>query len=178
MTDLFLVAMASAYSLLAFAGLIILVIRVRTLFYDGAPFVASSKDSIRRALELAAIMPSDRFVDIGSGDGSVVFAALDAGATHTDGFEIDPLLIRRARMRSIKKGYGMRATFHHKNFWEADLSPYDVVFLFQIPYAMPRLEEKLLKELKPGARVISNTFKFPNWSIERSSGALRLYIRK
>jgi len=177
MTDVLLITMAAAYSLLALAGLIILIFRIRTLLFDGAPFVASSNESIRRGLELANLKANDRLADVGSGDGSVIFAALKAGVGRADGFEIDPLLIRRSRKRAERNGYGARATFHHADFWKADLSPYTVVFIFQIPYAMPRLEEKLMAELKPGTRVISNTFRFPNWKPLRSNGTIHLYVR-
>jgi ribosomal protein L11 methylase PrmA len=148
-------------------------IRIRTMaFYGGAPYVASTHASIDTALALAGLTASDRFADLGCGDGQVVLAAAKKGVAEAVGFEIDPLLAREASKKTA--GY-TNAKIHRTSFWEADLTPFDVVYLFQIPYAMPRLEKKLLSELKPSARVVSNGFKFPNWLPTASQGTIALY---
>lgn len=165
-----LVLMIMALFLVATLG-----IRIRTMaFFGGAPYVASTHASIRTALALASLAPSERFADLGCGDGQVVLAAAKMNIAESVGFEIDPFLAREA---SKKVAPYTNARIDKSSFWEADLSCFDVVYLFQIPYAMPRLEKKLLYELKPGARVVSNGFKFPNWKPSASEGTISLYTR-
>ncbi|MCC7522864.1 class I SAM-dependent methyltransferase [Candidatus Uhrbacteria bacterium] len=150
-------------------------IRIRTMaLYGGAPYVASTHSSINNALALANLSASDRFADLGCGDGQVVLAAAKRDVAEAVGFEIDPLLAREASKKTA--GY-TNAKIIRTSFWEADLTRFDVVYLFQIPYAMPRLEKKLMSELKPTARVVSNGFKFPNWKPTASQGTISLYTR-
>lgn len=52
---------------------------------------------------------------------------------------------------------------HRKNFWEADLSNADVVYAFALDTAMPKLQDKLSKELKDGTYVVSFLWTLPNW---------------
>ncbi len=150
-----------------------LLIRMRTLaFFGGAPYVASAKGSIAAAFRLATLEPSDHFCDIGCGDGQVVLAAARLGCKSA-GIEIDPLLAREARSKLAAYAH---ASILRQSFWDADLSGYDVIFLFQISYAMPRLAEKLKRECRPGTRIISNTFKFPDWEPAKSIESIYLYL--
>lgn len=159
--------------ILTFCLLLILIVRTRTiLFYGGAPYVASAKSSIQQALSLAEITTNDHFADLGCGDGQVVRAVAVLGAKAV-GFEIDPLLFYEAK----KKCAGFKnAEISSKNFWETDLSVFDVIYLFQIPYAMPRLAEKLKSDCRSGTRIISNSFKFPDWPVTKSAGSMFLYV--
>lgn len=153
----------------------ILAVRMRTIIqFGGAPYVASTRVSVQTAFVLAALGPNDRFADLGCGDGHVVLAAVKHGAKEAVGYEIDPLLASEA---SKKIASFKNAKIIKTDFWKADLSIFDVVYLFQIPYAMPRLEQKLLAELKPGSRVVSNGFRFPSWTPVKQEGTITLYTR-
>ena len=61
------------------------------------------------------------------------------------------------------------------HFWNTDVTSYDGIVVYGIPYIMQRLEEKLKKELKPGARVVSYSFPFPNWEPTAKEKAVYLY---
>jgi len=172
-----LVLTASVFVFLALLAGVIMLFRLRTiLFFGGAPFVASSRANIAKAISLAEIKPHDRVADLGSGDGLVLFAAAQTQAGEIVGFEIDPLLVASSLRDAKKKGLEKRVRIETRNFWNADLSPFDVVFVFQIPYAMPRLAEKLKRELKPGSRVISNNFRFKDWTPAAQDGDVFLYL--
>ena len=172
-----LVLTASAFVFVALVATVIMLSRLRTvLFFGGAPFVASSKMNIAKAMALADIKAEDRIADLGSGDGLVLFAAAHTSAQDIIGFEIDPILVATSFRDAKKKGLENRICVETKNFWDADLSPFDVVFVFQIPYAMPRLAEKLKAELKPGSRIVSNNFQFKNWTPAKQDGEVYLYI--
>lgn len=64
-----------------------------------------------------------------------------------------------------------------KNFWKANLSEFNCVALYGNFHIMGRLEKKLLKELKPGARVASNHFRFPHWKPTKAKGDVYLYTK-
>lgn len=172
-----LVLTASVFVFLAVLAGVIMLFRLRTiLFFGGAPFVASSRRNIAKAISLAEIKPQDHVADLGSGDGLILFAAARTPATEIVGFEIDPLLVASSLRDAKKKGLDNRLRVEKQSFWDADLSSFDVVFVFQIPYAMPRLAEKLKRELKPGSRVISNNFRFKDWAPAKQDGEVFLYL--
>lgn len=61
------------------------------------------------------------------------------------------------------------------NFWSQNLSSATVITIFGFPNMMGRLEKKLKKELKPGSRVVSHAFRFPNWQPAKREDGLLLY---
>lgn len=175
MQDALWIFAALVFVSFAVAGGVIMLFRLRSLFYGGAPFVASSKSTLAKAFALAELGPNDRIADLGSGDGLVLIEAIKAGATHAAGFEIDPFLVRTAKHDVRRKMLESKIEIRQENFWHADISSFDVIFLFQIPYAMKKLEEKLAHECKPGCRIVSNSFAFPDWKPARIDGQLFLY---
>ena len=93
------------------------------------------------------------------------------------GYEINPGLVFISRIWVRLVGLKNKVFIYNKSFWTVDLSSYDVVVVYGIDYIMERLEKKLLKELKPGTRVISNNFKFPNWQYSKEEDKVFLYIK-
>ena len=147
-------------------------------FIFGAPYVPTRRKTVLVMITLANIMPNDVAMDLGSGDGRLTIAAAEAGARRALGFEIQPLLTWYARAAAKWKGLGGRTVFINKSFWRADLSHITVVFIYQLPSVMKKLEEKLLRELPSGARVVSNEFIFNNWQPEKIEGNIRLYRKQ
>ena len=120
-----------------------------------APWWRTSDESIRRALKLAEVKSSDIVYDLGSGDGRVlIVAAKEFGASGV-GIEIDPLRYFLSTLMIYINKVSDRAVIKRKNFFDEDLSPATVVFLYLVPKALERLRLKLLKELKPGTRIVS-----------------------
>ncbi|HTY43754.1 MAG TPA: class I SAM-dependent methyltransferase [Patescibacteria group bacterium] len=144
--------------------------------FFGAPFQPSSDRELREMIELASFKKRQKTADLGSGDGKVVIEFAKRGA-EAHGFEINPLLVWIAK-KKIKRLGLKNAFIHKKNFWKQDFSGFDIVTSFQISYVMPGLEEKLKKELKKGAKVISNTWTFPNWKPKKQEGKVYLYERE
>jgi cyclopropane fatty-acyl-phospholipid synthase-like methyltransferase len=142
----------------------------------GAPFLRTKKAARARMLEFANIQPGDQMVDLGSGDGILLFESAKRGAIAT-GYEINPFLVAKTRSSAKKQGLEGKVEVFKKNFWGADLSGFDVVMLFGITHIMPKLEKKLRRELKPGSRVVSFTFKFPHWQPVRVEDNVYLYIQ-
>lgn len=134
------------------------------------PYLPSSKDQTLNIMKMLEGR-TGRLVDLGSGDGRVVFAASSAGFQCT-GFEINSLLVAYARSKAHWTGVPLnQATFVTKDFWTTDLSSYNNVTAFLAPGVMEVLGEKLLKELPDDARVITCRFPFPSWPQQLSVGS-------
>lgn len=130
-------------------------------FITGAPYVPSSRQASRKMIELAHIKRGDRIYDLGSGDGKLLFLAAQQGAVAT-GYEINPYLVLFTKIRTYFSPYRKNIHVHWKNFWHADIGDADAVFVYLIAWKMERLETLLRQRLKPGTRVISNSFIFPH----------------
>lgn len=154
----FFVILSLSASLFWFGGLLI------PALYRGAPFIPSTGSKTRRMIALAKLSDQDQVIDLGSGDGRFLLEAIRAGAGSAQGYELHPGLVWLSRWRAHRQGFASSIQIHRVNYFHADLSNATVVMLYQLPGCMERLETKLLRELPAGARVISNTFSFPNWS--------------
>lgn len=126
-----------------------------------APYVATKSSRIKKALKKAGLKKGDLFYELGSGDGRVVIEAAKMGAK-AYGIEQSYLRILYSRLQASKLKNG-KAYFIHGNIFNQDLSKADVVFIFLLPKGVLKLEDRLKKELKKGAIIITQTFHFPHW---------------
>jgi len=96
---------------------------------------------------------------LGCGDGEALsIAAKEFGAKGV-GIEIDPLRYLFSKIRFKINGYGKKIRIIKKNFYEINISPASVVFIYLVPKALERLRPKLLKELKRGTLLASYRYK-------------------
>lgn len=144
------------------------------LLVYGGPYVPTKEKVIEKMIKISGIKKNETAVDLGSGDGRIVFRLAERGIK-TYGYEINPLLVLLSRMAIRKRGIGDKAFICMKDFWKVNMSRFDVVYIFGINYIMGDLERKLKKELKPGSRVVTHTFGFPSWKSERKEGKVYLY---
>ncbi len=175
------------WSLLAIALAITLAIMViflgrQILFAStmlhGPVFVPSSDEKLDTMLKLADPEPSANIIDLGSGDGKVVFALAERyPEIEIEGIEINPLLVRRARIAAEERGLADRVSFTRGSFWDLDFGQYDLILLYGTSYIMEKLEQRLRAEMKPGARIVSNYFQFPQWEATRVMDDVREYTR-
>ncbi len=154
--------------------LLILTVWIGAPLLRGAPFVPTDRKHVEVMLRLAQVGLGTKLVDLGSGDGRIVIAAARLGAEAV-GIEVNPILVVISRWRIKRAGVQDRAKVYLKNFWQADLSEFNVITLFGIGKIMPRLEKKFLAELKPGAKVASFAFQFPNWPASVKEESVYLY---
>lgn len=146
------------------------------LVYYGGPYVPSRQEDVDRMVELAKLTADDRVADLGSGDGRIVIAAAKTGVADALGIEINGALVKSSRIAARRLGLA-NARFEARSFWDADMSDRTVIFLYQVPYTMKRLETKLRDELPAGARIISNDFRFVDWQPELDDGHIRVYTK-
>jgi SAM-dependent methyltransferase len=127
---------------------------------QGAMFHPSARVRVRTFLDHVPMKAGDLLVDIGCGDGRVLRAAKRRYGVRALGFEVNPLAYALARLCTIgMEGIEVRL----RNFWNVDIGDADVVFCYLFPDVMGRLAQKLVRELRPGTRVISCNFPLPGW---------------
>jgi len=126
-------------------------------------FVPTPSDVIDAMLKLARVTPVDVVVDLGSGDGRIVIAAAEKFGARAIGVELDPQLVKAANDRARKRGVAGKVTFLQGDLFTADISQATVVTLYLSGSINRRLAPKLMRELKPGARIVSHRFDMYDW---------------
>ena len=113
-----------------------------------------------------------KFVDLGSGDGRVVFRAAREGIFQKSvGYEINPALHMWVKFRQlVTPKYWSSTEFYLGDLWKIKLHNYDVVAVYGLYPIMDRLGKKMQDELKPGSMVVSNVFQIPRWRASTSIG--------
>lgn len=144
------------------------------MMLGGAFYAPSAKREIEKMVLISRIKHGEKAVDLGSGDGRLVIVLARAGA-EAHGYEINPILVWWSKLQIKKAGLSSKAFIHRKNFWNSNLSDFSIISVFGIKHIMERLEVKLKKELKPGSRVVSNYFVFPNWKHSKKESNAYLY---
>ncbi len=124
----------------------------------------SSDAAIKAMMQLAGVKKGDIVYDLGCGDGRVVItAARDYGARGV-GIDIDPQRIAESNANAKKAGVTQMVTFREDDLFEAKIGDATVVTLFLWPSLNLKLRPKLLRELKPGTRVVSNMHDMGDWA--------------
>jgi SAM-dependent methyltransferase len=129
----------------------------------GLPWRPTAQQRIRRAQELAALKPGERFYDLGSGDGRVLFMAACEFGAQAIGIEISPLHCLVARLLARSQHSRHPIDVRQGDFFKADLRDADVVFAYMTSREAKRLRPHLEQQLRPGARVITISFDFDGW---------------
>lgn len=118
---------------------------------------------VNEMLRLADVTASDVVYDLGSGDGRILIAAARDRGARGVGLEIDPALVAQSTDRAQRLKLSDKLTFRQQDLFEADLTPATVVTLYLSPDLNRRLRPKLLRELRPGARIVSHSFDMGDW---------------
>jgi hypothetical protein len=164
--------LVSAISILLLLAAIYLLARP---FMRGAIFFPTSTRNVEMMLGTASLHSGERIADLGSGDGRILIACARQGI-RAEGYEINPILVYSSRRAIRRAGFQKLATVHWKSFWRADLAPFDAIFVYGIPYIMVGLAKKLERELRPGTKVISHVFPFPEWTPVTKHEAEKVYL--
>ncbi len=128
--------------------------------YTGAVFLPTPMKNVTRMLAMAQLSPDDILYDMGSGDGRIIITAAERYGARAVGIELDPIRAAYARWRISRKGLNDKVRVERRNFYTADLEEATVVTVYQGAEVNRKLEEKFLKELNPGSRVVTYTFRF------------------
>ncbi len=130
-------------------------------------FVPTETAMVRAMLKVAQVGKNDVVYDLGCGDGRIVIAAVkDYRAKRGVCVDIDPVRIEESRRNADKAGVARKITFREGDLFEMDLRDATVVTLYLLPALNERLRPKLFRELKPGSRVVSNSFDMGEWKAD------------
>ena len=133
-----------------------------------APYATTPESVVEQMLLLARVGPDDFVVDLGSGDGRVVIAAVKKfNARGGFGVDIDSSLVDYANAKAQAEGVADRAKFHLRDLFKTDIREASVVTVYLLPRGMNKLRSKLLAELNPGTRVVAHDYQFQGWPVAR-----------
>ncbi|OFY74097.1 MAG: RNA methyltransferase [Bacteroidetes bacterium RBG_19FT_COMBO_42_7] len=127
-------------------------------------WVPTPQELVNKMLEIAEVTADDYVIDLGSGDGRTVITAAKLGARAT-GIEYNPEMVALSKENATKEGVGEKAEFIQADLYETDLSKATVITMFLLPEINLKLRPRLL-DLKPGTRIVSNTFKMAEWEAD------------
>ena len=128
-----------------------------------APYVPSSDKVVSAMLKLAHVKATDVVYDLGCGDGRIVILAAKLYGAHGTGVDLNPQRIQEARANARKAGVQGLVKFELNDLFLADIHSATVVTLYLLPDVNLRLRPKLLSELQPGTRLVSNSFGMGDW---------------
>jgi precorrin-6B methylase 2 len=132
-------------------------------------YVPTPPEVVTAMLKVAKVGKGDIVYDLGSGDGRIVIAAVkEFGAAKGTGIDINPVRISEANENAKTAGVTDRVRFLNQDLFETDLSEATVVTLYLLPSLNVKLMPKLMKELKPGSRVVSHSFDMGDWKPEQT----------
>ncbi len=123
--------------------------------------------AVEAMLDLAKVTKNDVVYDLGCGDGRIVITAAKKFGARGVGIDINPERIAEARENAKKAGVEHLVKFIEQDLFEADIREASVVTLFLLSSVNLKLRPKLLAELKPGTRVVSNTFDMGDWKPDK-----------
>src|SRR3989344_2464479 len=159
-------------------ALLLLVILIGFFFtidtFLDLPYVATKRDKIETIIKLATIKKNETVVDLGSGDGRLLFAAAEKGAKAI-GYELNPFLIALTLIHTKLKGLGNQIEIEKKNMWKADLKIADVIFVYSLKKSIKKFEDFVYKNATPGTRIVVNLHSFPDKKPIKVKDGIYLY---
>jgi hypothetical protein len=130
-------------------------------------WVPTPQALVDKMLDMAKATPKDYIIDLGSGDGRTVITAAKRGI-RAHGIEYNPDMVELAKRNAAKEGVSDKATFAKADLFLSDFSKATVLTLFLLPEINLKLRPKILN-LKPGTRIVSNTFDMEEWEPDESA---------
>jgi len=130
---------------------------------NAGPYVPSPEAAVAEMLEYAHVGPNDFIIDLGSGDGRIVRTAAKRFGARGFGVEIKEELVRQANEDAKKEGIADRVKFYKRDLFKTDISQATVLTMYLLPDTVNLLRDKLLKELRPGTRIVSHDYPLSGW---------------
>jgi precorrin-6B methylase 2 len=128
-------------------------------------WVPTPQELVNKMMEVAKVTSADFVIDLGSGDGRTVITAAKIGAK-AKGIEYNPDMVALSKENAKKEGVGDKVEFIQADLYETDLSKATVITMFLLPEINLKLRPRLL-DLKPGTRIVSNTFTMGEWEADQ-----------
>ncbi len=128
-----------------------------------APYYATPEVVVDRMLQLGRLGAGEKMADLGSGDGRIVIMAAKKFKADATGVEYDGTLVKQSVRRIQSLGLSASAHIIEGDLLGQDYSSFDLLTVYLLPVANAKLIPLLVKQLKPGARVVSHNTAFLPW---------------
>lgn len=125
-------------------------------------WVPTPEGLIDKMLEAAKVSDKDTLFDLGAGDGIIAITATRKYGAKSVGIEYNPEMAQFARRKVAEAGLTDKVKIITGDIFQEDFSSATVVTLYLMPHLNIKLRPILLK-MKPGTRVVSNTFNMGDW---------------
>jgi hypothetical protein len=132
-------------------------------------WVPTPQALVDKMLDMAKVTPKDYVIDLGSGDGRTVITAAKRGSKAL-GIEYNPDMVELSKRNAAKEGVSDKASFMKADLFESDFSQAQVITMFLLSSINMKLRPKIL-DLKPGTRIVSNTFDMGDWKPDETATA-------
>jgi len=139
----------------------------KTVIVPEVPYVPTDNTVVDGMLKLAGVKSTDVVYDLGCGDGRIVVRAAKNLGAHGVGVDINPERIQEARANAKRNNVENLVRFEEGDLFDTDIHNATVVTLYLLPNVNVRLRPKLLKDLKPGTRIVSHSFDMGDWKPEK-----------
>ena len=130
-------------------------------------YVPTPEAVVEAMLQVANVGKDDIVYDLGCGDGRIPVTAAKKYGARGIGIDIDPQRIAEANENVKKNKVEDKVKIIQGDLFQQDLSQATVVTLYLLPSLNVKLMPKLMKELKPGTRVVSHAFDMGDWKPEK-----------
>ncbi len=141
----------------------------RAQFSYDVPYVPTPLVVVEEMLRLAEVTRDDFVIDLGSGDGRVVIAAVSKFGARGIGVDLDPERILESDYNASVAGVSDRVAFHRQDLFKFEISRASVITMYLLPSVNIKLRPRLLSELKPGTRIVSHDFDMEDWKPDARS---------
>jgi hypothetical protein len=131
--------------------------------FGDTPYVQTPANVVKAMLDTAKVGPKDFVIDLGSGDGRMVITAAKEYGARGFGVDHDARLVRLANANAAKAGVSERATFYARDLYKTDVQRATVMSIYLLPEVNLMVRPKLLRELRPGTRIVSHDYDMGEW---------------
>jgi SAM-dependent methyltransferase len=147
-------------------NLILLVLAALWIFIPviyGLPSKPTNRDRVRRALRLVDLKQGETLLDLGAGDGRVLFIAAKEFGAKAIGVEIGPVQCLLIWLRARWRGAGEKIEIRWGDFYRSDVGEADVVFIYATSTEVKKIAPYLKNQMKAGSRLVSISADFAEW---------------
>jgi SAM-dependent methyltransferase len=133
------------------------------------PYVPTKFPVVDEMLKLANVAKDDILYDLGCGDGRIVIGAAQKYGTRAVGIDLDPDRIAESNENAQKAGVTHLVKFIEGDLFQADFKEASVLSMYLLTSVNLKLRPRILRELKPGTRVVSHNFGMDTWRPDAAS---------
>jgi SAM-dependent methyltransferase len=133
------------------------------------PYVPSKPEVVAAMLRMAKVTKDDVLYDLGCGDGRIVITAAQLYGTRGVGIDIDPERIRESKENAAAAQVDHLVKFLEQDLFQADFREATVVSLYLLTSVNLRLRPILLRQLRPGTRIVSHNYAMDTWKPDDST---------